>query len=155
VLFLPPIRPSSALDGVSQAWLSLDWIGIILSVGMVTLFLIPIQWGGNVRPWNDPTVVSLLVLVGCIIRLCGKAIETVQSGVFFLSFITWEYKKGENSILPLYMFKRRNMLGACIEGVIMFDSDFIYALSNAQQFFVNVCFILASVSSPSHSPDIF
>ncbi|CAK5278914.1 unnamed protein product [Mycena citricolor] len=98
-----------------QAVRSLDWIGVFLSVGMVTLFLIPIQWGGNVRAWNDPVVIALLVL----------------SGLFLLAFIAWELKTGENSILPLAMFTRRNLLGPCIEG-----------------FFVNICFILATYYLP-------
>ncbi|KAF7374652.1 ABC transporter [Mycena sanguinolenta] len=113
--FLPSIHPSGLKGSTVKAWLSLDWIGGVLSVGMVTLFLIPIQWGGNVKLWDDPEVISLLVL----------------SGVFFLAFILWELRKDDLGILPLHMFRRRNLLGACVEG-----------------FFINICFILASYYLP-------
>jgi hypothetical protein len=48
-------------------WLRLDWIGALLSFGMVTSFLLALQWGGNEKPWNSPTVVALFLLV------CNKA----------------------------------------------------------------------------------
>ncbi|KAF7293587.1 ABC transporter [Mycena indigotica] len=112
---LPPIQPSGIEGSQVKTWLSLDWIGGLLSIGMVTLFLIPIQWGGNTKRWSDPEVISLLVL----------------SAVFFLAFLLWELREGEAGILPLHMFRRRNMFGSCLEG-----------------FFINICFILASYYLP-------
>ncbi|KAK6996788.1 ABC transporter [Favolaschia claudopus] len=123
IVFLPAMRPLDSDH--AQSWLSLDWVGVILSVGMITLFLVPIQRGGNVKPWDSAEIVSLLVL----------------SALFLAAFITWEAKKGNSAMLPLYMFKRRNMLGSCLEG-----------------FFINICFVLASYYLPfiyqlrGHSP---
>lgn len=41
----------------------LDWIGAFISLGAVAVFMIALQWGGNQKPWNDPSVIALLVLV--------------------------------------------------------------------------------------------
>jgi hypothetical protein len=39
--------------------LGLDWIGVILCVGMTTCLLLPLQQGGNTKPWSDPSVYAL------------------------------------------------------------------------------------------------
>lgn len=66
---LPNIPPPKVSSGPAyRKWLQLDYIGALLSIGMVTCLLIPLQWGGNERPWNDPTVIALLAVV-CVQQL--------------------------------------------------------------------------------------
>ena len=51
-----------------RKWLLLDYPGTVLSIGMVTAFLIPLQWAGNTKSWNDPVIIALLVVVSP----CGR-----------------------------------------------------------------------------------
>lgn len=53
------VHEKSALD----TWLQLDWIGAILNIIGVCLFLVGLQLGGNIKPWNDPGVILTIILV--------------------------------------------------------------------------------------------
>ncbi|PBK59731.1 ABC transporter [Armillaria solidipes] len=97
-LSLPQISIKKHNQSTWEAWRRLDWIGVFLSIAVVTLFLLPVQWGGNERPWSDPVVIVLLIL----------------SAITLAIFIAWEYRKGLEALLPLDMFMRRNMLGVCL-----------------------------------------
>ncbi|KAF8526940.1 ABC transporter [Hysterangium stoloniferum] len=94
-----------------KAWMRLDWVGSFLSLAATTLLLIPLQWGGGVRPWNDPLVIALIVV----------------SLVLFGGFVVWEHFQRDNAILPLRMLGRRNILGAFLEG-FMLQMAFILAI---------------------------
>jgi hypothetical protein len=41
----------------------MDWLGGLLSLGMITALLLPLQWGGNTREWNDKVVIALFAVV--------------------------------------------------------------------------------------------
>ncbi|KAK0487875.1 major facilitator superfamily domain-containing protein, partial [Armillaria novae-zelandiae] len=100
-LSLPQITIKNRGQSTWEAWRRLDWIGVFLSITVVTLFLLPVQWGGNEKPRSDPVVIVLLIL----------------SGVTLAIFLAWEYRKGLEGLLPLDMFMRRNMLGVCLHSV--------------------------------------
>ncbi|KAG9104701.1 hypothetical protein FRC07_009755 [Ceratobasidium sp. 392] len=104
IIFLIPRRP--AMGGADyegkttlQKWLSLDWAGSVLALGMVTSLLLPLQWGGNEKPWNDKVVIALF----CVF------------GVLLIIFVGWEMYKGDRAILRTAMFRRRTQVGACVE----------------------------------------
>ncbi|KAG8815924.1 hypothetical protein FRC19_000679 [Serendipita sp. 401] len=105
IFFLPgnPPPPNELYDGKTtlQKWLSLDWIGAFLSVSMITCLLLPLQWGGVTRPWNDKVVIALFAVFG----------------VLFIAFISWEFFKRKGAMMPLALFKRRTQVGA---GIAMF-----------------------------------
>lgn len=63
-IFLPA-QPPLVHNEMShfQRWLRLDWIGTFLSLAMVTMLLLALQWGGNTKPWSDPGVIVCLILV--------------------------------------------------------------------------------------------
>lgn len=63
LLFLPNLPPAERTSTVREKWLGLDYLGALLSVAFVTTLLIPLQWGGNVKPWNDPAIIALFVVV--------------------------------------------------------------------------------------------
>jgi len=96
----PPIG-SDATDGMTtfQRWMYMDWIGAILSVGMVVTLLLPLQWGGNQKPWNDPSVIALFCVFGAVLAI----------------FILWERHMGPRAVLPLSLFKRNTQIGTCLE----------------------------------------
>ena len=103
-----------------QKWLLMDWVGSVLSVGMITSLLLPLQWGGVSREWNDRVVIALFVTVSFLsVLLMHRAYLAVQFGVLFGLFIGWEYYKKEHAMMPLFLFKRRTQVGAGIATFMM------------------------------------
>ncbi|KAG8801524.1 hypothetical protein FRC17_006636 [Serendipita sp. 399] len=99
--FLLPVHPPiGTLEGeprppLLKQWLNLDWIGAILSLGMVTTLILPLQWGGIEREWNDKVVIALFVV----------------SGILFIAFGFWEYRQGsEKALMPVSMLLNRTQL---------------------------------------------
>ncbi|KAJ7670777.1 transporter [Mycena polygramma] len=107
LLFLPNNRAVGSGDNKSrfQLWRGLDWLGVFLSFCAVTLLLIALQWGGNERPWNDPAVITLLVLF------------VVLAPAFFL----WEHRQGPNAILPLNLLVSWSVIGICLETPFLYQ----------------------------------
>ncbi|KAF7330988.1 ABC transporter [Mycena venus] len=105
ILFLLPNFPPPMVitTGFWQRIKNLDWIGTILSLAMVVSLLLPLQWGGNEKPWNAPEVIALLVLFI----------------VLLVAFIVFEIKYGSNAVFPSKVLFRRNMIGAVIATAIL------------------------------------
>jgi hypothetical protein len=101
-----PPRPKPEYAGLNilQKWLKVDWIGTILCLGMVCSLLLPLQWGGVTKPWNDKTVIALF----CVFA------------VLVVVFTAWEYHMGPRAILPLHMLKVRTQIGTTIEAFFIF-----------------------------------
>ncbi|KAG8703474.1 hypothetical protein FRC08_002816 [Ceratobasidium sp. 394] len=101
----PPVR-TDLFQYTSRwrKWAALDWIGAALCLGFVTCLLLPLQWGGNTRPWNDKVVIALF----CVFA------------VLFVAFFVWEKRKGSAGILPLSLFRSRTQIGTCIEAFMIF-----------------------------------
>ncbi|KAJ7286022.1 ABC transporter [Mycena rebaudengoi] len=99
IFFLPNIPPPIIITtGLWHRIREFDWIGTVLSFVTVVSLLLPLQWGGNVKPWNAPEVVALLVLFA----------------VFLVAFLLFEIKHGSNAIFPSRVLFRRNMIGAFV-----------------------------------------
>ncbi|KAH0825810.1 MFS general substrate transporter [Lanmaoa asiatica] len=97
----PPSVPVDSLGGRSM-WLRIDWIGAALVIGFFTSLLLPLQWGGNTKPWNSPTVIALFVV----------------SGVLLVLFLAWERYKGKEAMIPLAITSNRTSLGCAISGFL-------------------------------------
>ncbi|KAK3826781.1 MAG: major facilitator superfamily domain-containing protein [Linnemannia gamsii] len=70
-----------------------DFYGSFLLLGSVMLLLLPLSWGGNKYAWNSGIVIGLLV--------AGFAVAVV--------FILVEWKVPNEPILPIHLFKIRNI----------------------------------------------
>ncbi|KAG8958974.1 hypothetical protein FRC00_002081 [Tulasnella sp. 408] len=82
----------------------IDWIGAILSTSMIISILLPLQWGGVTKPWNDKTVIALF----CVFA------------VLLAAFIGWEWYIGEEkATMPLSMWTNRTQVGCCLEGSLL------------------------------------
>lgn len=107
LVFLPsnPPPPNKLYEGKTQIqkWLLMDWVGAVLSVGMITSLLIALQSGGVTREWNDRVIIALFVTFA----------------VLFGLFIGWEYYKKEHAMMPLFLFKRRTQVGAGLATFMM------------------------------------
>lgn len=94
----PPPNPLYDSKTMLQRWLALDWVGAFLSVATVVCLLLPLQWGGVTRPWNDKAVIALFVVFAAL----------------FGAFIAWEHHKGACAMMPLSFFKNRTQVGGAL-----------------------------------------
>ncbi|KAG8880655.1 hypothetical protein FRB97_000609 [Tulasnella sp. 331] len=90
----PPANPSV------PEWkriMQIDWIGCLLSIGIITALLLPLQWGGVTKSWSDKSVVASFCVFGglCVI------------------FVVWEWHMGERAVMPLSMWRNWTQIGCC------------------------------------------
>lgn len=85
-------------ESTLRRWLRLDWLGTLLCLGLVTSLLLPLQWGGNTKSWDDKSVIAMF----CVF------------GVILITFLVWELYVGKRALLPLHLFKNRSQLGCCL-----------------------------------------
>jgi len=95
VLFLKAVPPlgsdptkRSRKDIIHQV-LHMDYIGAVLVAAAVTCLVLALQWGGNIKPWNDK----------------GVIITFVFAGVLGIAFGFWEIYAGERAMVPTHIFK--------------------------------------------------
>lgn len=71
----------------------IDFIGSGLLLAAVVLILLPLSWGGQKYPWSDGIVIGLLC--------AGFAVAAI--------FVFVEWKVAKEPILPIHLFKVRNL----------------------------------------------
>ncbi|KAF8309584.1 ABC transporter [Clavulina sp. PMI_390] len=81
-----------------KRFIHLDWVGTLVCLGLVCSLLLPLQWGGNTKPWSDKSVIALF----CVF------------GVVLVAFLIWEYRMGMDGLLPLALFRNRSQIGCCL-----------------------------------------
>jgi hypothetical protein len=105
-LFLDIHTPQTPLmDGLK----AIDWLGAITMAGATIMFLLGLQFGGVVLPWNSPTVVCLLIF----------------GVITFALFFTAQFKLSPNPIMPFRIFSYLSNLSAlavCFFDAIVFNS---------------------------------
>ncbi|OJJ43509.1 hypothetical protein ASPZODRAFT_74146 [Penicilliopsis zonata CBS 506.65] len=69
----------------------LDLIGFLLVCPAVVMFLLGLQFGGNEYAWDSPVVIGLII---------GGAAT-------FAVFLVWEWRQGDDAMVPLAMLKHR------------------------------------------------
>ncbi|KAK5108470.1 hypothetical protein LTR62_008288 [Meristemomyces frigidus] len=78
-----------------------DWIGLSLYTGGLLIFLLGLNWGGALYPWNDAHVVGCLAVGGVVL---------------FIAFPLWEIflpLKNVEPFLPLYLFTNVSYQACC------------------------------------------
>ncbi|KAK7013189.1 major facilitator transporter-like protein, partial [Favolaschia claudopus] len=93
----PPL--GSEFEHTKRSWqtiwrqtLRLDFVGATLAAGAVTCLMLALQWGGNLKPWNDKAVI----------------ISFVFSGVITATYVAWEIYMDERAMTPPAIFKTRS-----------------------------------------------
>lgn len=76
----------------------MDLPGFALFAPAVAMLLLALQWGGATYPWHSATIIGLF---------CG-------SGITFILFLAWEYRRKETAMLPLSLFQNRVISCAAI-----------------------------------------
>ncbi|KAJ9096317.1 hypothetical protein QFC21_005137 [Naganishia friedmannii] len=87
-----------------ERWRSLDWIGLILLLGVTTCLILALSWGGNTRPWKDAGVIACFCVFGVMLPI----------------FILWSRHMGMKAVLPLQFLKDRSVVGASMTLFFMF-----------------------------------
>ncbi|KAJ6072376.1 hypothetical protein N7467_010461 [Penicillium canescens] len=96
---IPEHKPKSPpLKILGTAIKSLDLPGFMLICPAVVMFLLGLQFGGNRYPWDSSVVIGLLL---------GAAVT-------FGLFLVWEYRQGDDAMVPFAMLKHRVIWSAAM-----------------------------------------
>ncbi|KAJ5752266.1 Major facilitator superfamily domain general substrate transporter [Penicillium odoratum] len=77
---------------------TLDILGFLIFAPAAIMFFLAFQYGGSEYPWNSATVIGLLV----------------GAGITFLVFLGWEYHRGDNAMIPLFMLRKIIIWSSCL-----------------------------------------
>lgn len=83
-----------------------DFPGFVLFAGFAIMFLLALEWGGTVYPWKSAVIVGLF---------CG-------SSAVLVIFAAWEYRVGENAMIPIAMVRQRVVWSACLVMAFFFGA---------------------------------
>ncbi|KAG8888314.1 hypothetical protein FRB98_007972 [Tulasnella sp. 332] len=106
ILFFVKPQHSLHLDDGIPTWkriAGLDWVGSVLLLGAATSILLPLQWGGVTKAWNDKSVIACFCVFVVLVPV----------------LIVWEWSRGEKAVLPLALFRSRTQIGCCLEGFFL------------------------------------
>ncbi|KAF2425518.1 efflux pump [Tothia fuscella] len=76
----------------------LDLAGFLIFAPSSVMFLMALQWGGTQYPWNSATIIGLFS----------------GSGVSFIVFVLWEYRVGDDAMVPLSIIRQQVVWSACL-----------------------------------------
>ncbi|UNI18075.1 hypothetical protein JDV02_004369 [Purpureocillium takamizusanense] len=88
---------------------SLDLIGFLLLSPSAVMLLLALQWGGSIHAWSSATIIGLF---------CG-------SGVLFLVFVAWEWRKGPDALIPTPVVRNRIVVAACFVAMTVMGATFL------------------------------
>jgi hypothetical protein len=88
----------------------LDVGGFCLFAPCSIMFLMALEWGGTKYSWNSATIIGLL---------CGSA------GIFAV-FVVWEYRRGDEAMIPYTMLRKREVWSSCLVIAHFFGSLIVY-----------------------------
>lgn len=83
---------------IRTVWPKLDFIGFALFAPVSIMCLLALQYGGVEFPWNSATVIGLF---------CG-------SGGMLIVFLFWEWRMGEDAMIPFSMVSQRIIWCSCL-----------------------------------------
>ncbi|KAJ1665425.1 hypothetical protein IW140_003394 [Coemansia sp. RSA 1813] len=121
VVLLRIPRPSGT---IKEKLPRIDFAGSGLCLAGVTVLLLSLSWGGRDYEWSSAQVICTLVL--------GLALLAV--------FVVYEWKVAKDPIVPMYLFKVRNVAVACvasmffgfaINGAVIFIPQWALIIKNA------------------------
>ncbi|OCL15219.1 MFS general substrate transporter [Glonium stellatum] len=130
LLFFNPPRKSDARKlSMREKILQLDLIGCGLFIASIIMVLLALEWGGNQYPWSSPTVIGLFVGFG--------------GGI--LGFGIWEFRKGDQAMIPFSVFRQRSLLFSVLFGFLLLGSYVIPA------YYLPEWFQVVKGANPMHS----
>lgn len=85
--------PEQGQEGIWQKLGKLDWLGFVVLLPSIITLLLVMQWGGTRYAWSSAQVISLIVL----------------SVLLTLAFITIQWFKKEDALIPLRILRQRSV----------------------------------------------
>lgn len=107
--FHTPARASPAKATLREKFLQMDPVGTTLLVCAIITCILPLQYGGQTKPWNSSTVIGLLVGFPLMI----------------LAFMVWEYFQGERAAFQPRLISQRLIFVNSIYAFLFAGSYFI------------------------------
>ncbi|ETS82216.1 hypothetical protein PFICI_07218 [Pestalotiopsis fici W106-1] len=90
---------------------NLDLTGCALFAPATVMFLLALQWGSDEYGWTSPIVIGLFV----------------GSGVTAILFSFWEWRVGENALIPFHLVKKRIVWTSTIHNCFLFITNSVGA----------------------------
>jgi hypothetical protein len=95
-----------------------DLSGFVLIAGAAIQLLLALQYGGNQFAWNSSVVIGLFV----------------GSGITFIAWFVWNYRLGEEALIPFSMMRKTVVWSGA------FSSAFLFATVFCAAFFLPIYF---------------
>jgi hypothetical protein len=96
-------------DNIVSTLRALDLFGFVLFAPTAIMLLLALQWGGTKFAWGSATIIGLF---------CGAAGNCAL-------FVFWEYKKGDDAMIPYSMVKIRIVWCSCLLMLFFFGNMII------------------------------
>jgi hypothetical protein len=101
-LRIPEQRAKAQASLSREQIAQLDLIGFSIVAPSIVMFLLALNWGGETYAWASAKIIGLLC--GAFVALC--------------IFLIWEWRMGEQAMVPLYMFRRRIIVSCLATGFL-------------------------------------
>ncbi|KAI0414194.1 putative MFS multidrug transporter [Xylaria grammica] len=90
---------------------NLDLTGCALFAPATVMFLLALQWGSTDYGWSSPTVIGLFA----------------GSGATAILFSLWEWRVGEEALIPFHLVKKRIVWTSTLQNSFLFITNFVGA----------------------------
>lgn len=120
------VPKATSRSAVIEALKNLDLVGFVLFAPAAVLYMLALQFGGNKFAWNSPTIIGLF---------CGAA-------VIFVAFLIWEYREGNDAMIPFPMVRIQTVWSSCVV------YGFMLAFSLVNSFYLPIYFQAVKGVSP-------
>ncbi|KAI1345651.1 putative MFS multidrug transporter [Xylaria sp. FL0043] len=90
---------------------NLDLTGCALFAPATVMFLLALQWGSADYGWSSPTVIGLFA----------------GSGATAILFCLWEWRVGEDALIPFHLVKRLIVWTSTVQNSFLFITNFVGA----------------------------
>lgn len=107
-------------DQEEKWWTKLDFVGAFILLVANVSFVTGTSFGGNTRDWDDPMIVSVLVL----------------AGLAFFAFFVYEFRWAKHPLLSPALVRDRNVIGSCASNYFLWGTTMAISYLMPQFFMV-------------------
>lgn len=133
--FHPPHNAQPVPASWKEKLLQMDFIGAFMVMGAIVAYMLALQKGGQLKPWNSSEVIGLLV--GFV--------------VISLAFVVWEYFLDERAMVPPRLLKQRTIAISCM-GVFFFSGSYFLIMYELPLYFQSILGASPTMSGVDNLP---